>query len=267
VVSSPRPGDFLPDATGLFSIVVAHGELDTTLVQTRGIHYWAMGGRHERGTPLNGQYIVHYCGTPQGRRPEESGVHGCTLVQVDEQGQARTSLIPADAARWLDERILLDESTTRDQLESRMRDRLLSLRETMPSASLLISWRIGGRGPLLRSLRRGNLSAELLQKLRGDFGFLSPAAWSVALDAETAETYLQEWYEQETIRGDFLRAVRQMQMNPGMTIDLAPYLAESHLAGTLSGMVAFAANTTRDGVLREAAALGVDLLSGEESQL
>jgi len=225
-----------------------------------------MGGRHDRSTPISGPQIVHYCGTPQGRRPQESGVHGCTLVQVDEQGQTRTSLIPTDSVRWLYERILLDESTTREELESRLRERLHALRETMPATGLLISWIIGGRGPLLRSLRRGKLAAELLQGLRGDYGYRSPTLWSVALDVELSETFLPEWYEQETIRGDYLRAIRQLQMNPGTPLDLAPYLAETHLAGTLAGMVAFAANTTRDGVLREAAALGVDLLTGEEPQ-
>ena len=125
-----RGGEFRPDSTGLCTIAVAYGEADAAL-QARGIDYWALGGRHERisrepgcprprsiepGCPSR---LIHYCGTPQGRRPAESGVHGCTLVQVDEQNQVRTSLIPCDAARWLAERIVIEETTTRQDLETR----------------------------------------------------------------------------------------------------------------------------------------------------
>jgi hypothetical protein len=80
------------------------------------------------------------------------------------------------------------------------------------------------------------------------------------------ETLPPEWYEQETIRGDFLRAIRQLQMNADEPLALDSYLAEAHLAGTLAAAAAaaVAGKPARDRVLREAAALGADLLSGEE---
>ena len=98
-----RPADFAADPAGLYSIAAAHGDVDAAALQARGIHYWALGGRHDRSTLQGGPQTVHYCGSPQGRRPDESGVHGCTLVQVDAAGQTRTSLI-ADRRRPLDER-------------------------------------------------------------------------------------------------------------------------------------------------------------------
>ena len=47
---------------------------------TRGMHYWALGGRAERTTLFNSPGIAHYPGTPQGRSPAEAGAHGCTVV-------------------------------------------------------------------------------------------------------------------------------------------------------------------------------------------
>ena len=131
-----RTGEFRSDSTGLFTVAVACGDADATM-HNRGIPYWALGGRHERnsasrdvlvpGQPasrdipgLGAQPVVHYCGTAQGRRPAESGVHGCTVVQVDEQNQVRTSLVPCDAARWLAERVVVVASTTRQDLASRL---------------------------------------------------------------------------------------------------------------------------------------------------
>ena len=50
-----RPTDFAPDPAGLYSIAVAHGEADPSALQARGIHYWALGGRHDRSTPSAGR--------------------------------------------------------------------------------------------------------------------------------------------------------------------------------------------------------------------
>jgi DNA repair protein SbcD/Mre11 len=259
-----RPSDFQSDPAGLYTIAVAQGQPDLTLLQTRGLNYWALGGRHDRSTPQTGTAVAHFCGTPQGRRPEEGGIHGCTLVQVDEQRQTRTSLIPTDAVRWVNERLPIDDNTTTEDLESRLRERMHALLEALPTTALLISWTVAGRGPLLGSLRRGRLAADLLDRLRSDYGYRQPAAWSVSIEVELSETLPPEWYEQETIRGDFLRAIRQLQMNAEEPLALEHYLAETHRAGTLAAGVAFPGGPARDEILREAAALGVDLLSGEE---
>ncbi len=122
------------------------------------------------------------------------------------------------------------------------------------------------RGPLLAPLRRGKLAADWLQALRSDYGYRSPPAWSLSLELELSDTLPPEWYQQETIRGEFLCGIRQLQMNPGEPVDLEPYLAEAHRAGGLASAVAIGGPQARDAVLREAAALGADLLGGEEPQ-
>jgi DNA repair protein SbcD/Mre11 len=261
-----RANDFTPDAAGLYSVAVVHGAADAAALQARGIHYWALGGRHERGTILNGPQLAHYPGTPQGRCPDEAGIHGCTLVQVDEQRQSRTSLIPTDALRWLSERVVFDETTSRNDLETRLRERMHALLENAPRLDLMVSWTLAGCGPLLAQLRRGGLSAELLGWLRSEYGFTRPAAWSVSIEVECAAPLPPEWYEQETIRGDFLRTIRQLELAADEPLNLESFVAEKHLAGTLASAVAIADKPARQRVLREAALLGVDLLSGEEPQ-
>jgi exonuclease SbcD len=133
----------------------------------------------------------------------------------------------------------------------------------MPAQALLISWTVAGRGPLLGLLRRGGLAAGLLDRLRGDYGYRSPAAWSVSLEVELSETLPPEWYEQETIRGDFLRTIRQFEVNADQALDLASYVPEGSLGGAVASAVALADRPVRQRVLREAALLGVDLLTGE----
>ncbi len=261
-----RPDEFTPDPAGLYTVAVAHGRPDPAALQARGIDYWALGGRHQRGTPISGPRTVHYCGTPQGRCLQETGLLGCTLVQVDEQSRTRTSFVPADSVRWIDQRLTLDRTAGEDELSARMSERLAALRETMPAATLLISWTLAGRGPLLERLRRASGAAELVERFRNDFGYLSPAAWSLSLRVEAPETLPPEWYEQETIRGDFLRAVRRFQVNADEPLVLEKYLPESDRDGPLAAVVGFCDDSARGRVLSEAAALGADLLTGEDSK-
>ena len=75
-----------------------------------------------------------------------------------------------------------------------------------------------------------------------------------------------EWYDQQTIRGDFLRELRRYQMDPNEPIELDSYLADEQLAGTLGAAADLSDRATREHVLREVALLGVDLLSGEEPE-
>jgi hypothetical protein len=207
--------------------------------------------------------VIHYSGSPQGRWPREQGVHGCTLVQVDAQRQTHTSLVPTDAVRWIEEKLSIQELKTAEDLHARLQERTDAMVAAADRA-LLISWTLAGGGPLWKPLRRETLAADMLQWLRGEYGYRSPPAWSVSLEVELPETLPPPWYEQETIRGDFLRAIRQLQMNPNEPLVLDSYLAEQHRAGTLAAAVGLTDNSTRAAVLCQAAALGVDLLSGEE---
>ena len=261
-----RASEFDPDPAGLFSIAVVHGAADVETLKRRRIDYWALGGSHARHTMFSSPQVAHYPGSPQGRQPEESGPHGCTLVQVDAERHARTTLLPTDVMRWQNERIVVEEATTRVDLETLLNERMQSLVETAPGIDLLVSWKIVGSGPLLAELRRGALAGQLLELLRTEYGFGPPAAWTLSISAEPTAVLPPEWYEQQTIRGDFLRQLRHYQMNPSEPLDLEPYLAEGQLADTLGSAAQVSDKTTRERVLREAAMLGVDLLSGEEPE-
>ncbi len=261
-----RLSDFEPGPAGLFSVAVVHGRAEVEALKRRGIDYWALGGRHLRHTLFSSPQVAHYPGTPQGRKPDESGPHGCTLVQVQPQSPARTVLVPTDVMRWENVRIELEDSATREDLEGLLHARMQGLVEAGPGMDLLVSWTVAAGGGLAASLRRGPLAAQLLEMLRSEYGFGPPAAWSVSLSAEPAAVLPPEWYDQETIRGDFLRRVRDCQMDPAEPLGLEAYLAEKHRAGTLATAAEIPTTAARERVLRDAAMLGVDLLSGEEPE-
>jgi DNA repair exonuclease SbcCD nuclease subunit len=284
-----RPELFEPDPGGLPTVAVAHGDMEAATPPNQGICYWALGGRPDRanvsGTlrvppPASGypdgtrsvpDTLVHWPGSPQGRRPGETGIHGCTLVELDENGRARTSLLPTELVRWLDERLTVDENTGRKDLEASLQQRIAALKEAAPTLDLLIRWTVADSGPLLAELRQrplaaetphGPLAAELLAGLQSQYGSERPAAWSISLEAEPAATLPAALYEQETILGDFLRSVRQYEVNPAGPLDLESYVAESHLAGTLAAAASLPDDQARRRVLHEVALLGAELLGG-----
>jgi len=257
-----RTADFRVDPTDRFTVAVAYGAVDAAAAARRKSDYWALGGRHERATLAGPPQTVHYCGTPQGRSPGEAGPHGCTLVEVDGEGQVRTQLIAADPVRWIDERIELPASATQDELRRLLSDRMQGLVESSPQRHSLVSISIAGGGPAV-ALRRGGLADELAASLRKEFGQLSPAAWTVSLSKDSPADAPSAWYEEETILGDFLRAVRDLKENDD-DIDLQPFLSPRHEAGTVSSMVSLNNKTQRAAVLRDVALLGVDLLRREE---
>jgi hypothetical protein len=265
-----QPAEFRPETPGLFSIALTYGAADGEAMARERINYWALGGEHGRRTLLTTPVMAHYPGSPQGRRPRESGPHGCTLVHVDAEQHARTSFIPTDTARWLNEKIPLTPAIAVDGLDRLLQERAQALLGSHTGRELLVSWTIRGTGPLAFPLRRETLAADLLQKLRVQFGNRRPGLWSIELeyDAQSAwpEGLPDQWYEQDTMLGEYLRTVRHYENEPEQAMDLECYLAERHIAGSVASAVELTDPATRARVLREAALLGVDLLSPGEQQ-
>lgn len=257
----PKVRDFAPDPGGLFSIAVYHGRAKAQSLRRSGIDYWALGGSLARQTLADLPHMAHYPGSPQGRQPGDAGPHGCTLVRVDEARQVQTTFLPCDLFRWQVERVRIEPGMDRKSLEQRLQDRAQSLRQAHAGVDLLVRWELAGEGPLGAELRSGRLAAELLAMLREEFGRASPALWSVAIEVQPPERFPAEWYEHQTMRGDFLRELRAWQTDRSQPLPLDSPGAESVLPG-LAAAERWPADL-RELVLRRAAQLGVDLLSGK----
>jgi hypothetical protein len=266
-VIAASPGDFAPPTDDLFSLSVVPAQLDAAALTPLPVRYWALGGLANAATPLalsEPSRVAHCSGSPQGRCPAETGPHGCTVVHVDDQARIRLVPTATDVVRWHHERITINDAIGREPLERLLHARLQTLIAATPDRALMIRWTIAGAGPLLLHSRQSALAAELLAALRVEYGFQSPAAWTVSVDVEPPATLPQAWYEQQTLLGEFLRAVRSYEPPSADPPDLEPYLSERHLAGTLADRVTLAEPAVRASVLRQAALLGADLLRGDE---
>ncbi len=120
-----QPAFFNPDPTGLFTIGLANGAAEAETLASRGIDYWALGGS-PRQTLFQTPHTAHYPGSPQGRQPADAGPHGCTSLHVDAERRLHSQLITTDVLRWHTERLVIDPGTTRNELESRLRQRMVA---------------------------------------------------------------------------------------------------------------------------------------------
>jgi exonuclease SbcD len=259
-----RPGEFSGDSEAPFTIALTYGLTDGEGLAGRHVHYWALGGEHARRSPVTSPAVAHYPGTPQGRRPRETGPRGCTTVHVDESGRVRTTFVATDALRWQDERIMVTPHTTREQLERQLLERAAALWGTGLGPDMLVTWTVAGSGSLGAKLEWGSLEADLLTRLRNEYSSRRPTLWSVAVRPEDQGELPSKWYEQESLLGEMLRALRGLGEPDATPPDLRPLLAERHAAGSMAQAVDLSDPGIRGQVLEEAALLAVEMLSHEE---
>lgn len=284
VSSSPRgrirAAEFVPPDDGLFSLAVVHGRAEAEQLARQPIQYWALGGRHERETLTMSTTVAQHCGTPQGRSPDELGPHGCLVVQVDDEGRARSTFVPTDAVRFLHEALTLPASAQVDRLQRELAEReelqrmlaarAQSLLANHTGPDLLVSWAIRAPESVSLQLRSGTLASDLLGRLRADFTVRRPALWSTALcaarDASVLGQLPGDLFDQETILGEFLRTARAWERDPLTPIDLEPLVGPGFAALADSADIGLTEVGLRNEVLGEVARLGVDLLSPGESR-
>jgi DNA repair protein SbcD/Mre11 len=272
---APKAHEFANSREDLFSIAVVHTPFAGGM-RDLGIDYWALGGLQGRSTlHQSAKSLSHYPGSPQGRSFNETGAHGCTLVQVDESRQVRLTPIATDVVRWESQSLTLGVAADRAELERLLRDRTTQLLAEAGGAALFIEWQIACDGTIFADLRRGKLTAELLATLQREFGNRTPAAWTVAIRPELPTELPTAWLREEKLRGDYLRAIggllHETQSSDGnlSPLDLDQILTHAGAGANLqrfdrlSALLADPAKRRR--VLSEAAWLGADLLSAEEA--
>lgn len=255
---------FHRDANGLFTAGVAYSTNDSPGREGDRVHYMALGGRHRRATVDTEPGIAHYSGTPQGRSPSEAGPCGCTLVHV-ENGETSTKFISTDIIRWVDETLEITASTTLEQLEDRLDERLDKLRTKSQGTDLLVSWHIRGTGPLVTQLYPGHDTDELLKNLRRRAEKRRPLCWSVTLSCNSPVVPPAEWYDQETILGDFLRQVREFETDGKKSLKLETMLPSQLPAESLRSIAKVSTADDRQMLLESAKRLGIDLLTSPDA--
>lgn len=244
-------------------LIVWHYGWTAARVEAPGAAYVAWGGLHARQT-LSEAPLAHACGTPQGRTIDESGPHGCTLVEVGSAGKPQLGFIPTDAVRWHHERVVIPENQTRADVERLLKQRVAAWNSAPQRPPLVVEWTLVPPATARAWSRWRQALPELEAWLRGLASEGPAPVWTVGVTLEPPAAWQPALFEQESILAEYLRELTAAEAGETADWDL------SHLLGAASEQVPAALLTdwtsaaARTRVLRRAAALGVELLSGEE---
>ena len=243
-----------------FNIALAHGEFDPSTITGTSIRYWALGGKHKQVKIEQTETVIAYPGTPQSRHPKELGVHGFNLCRVDTSGKLRVQAIESDRVRWVRQKLLIREDVALPILKNELADRATKLIADTTEQVVLCNWYFSTEGGFNPKIRTPEWKSEILGWLREEFGRTDRGLWSVAIKVEAARNLPSSWYDEDTILGEYLRAVGRFQSDETLRLDFSQFLPrglDSSITQGFNGMC----ELQRDEVLRRSAMLGVEYLA------
>ncbi len=127
------------------------------------IDYIAIVGNGPAATYTLGHATAHQPGSTQGQSPDDTGAHGCTLVEyVPGQGVGRTFL-PTSTVRWETFPLHVEFGSTQDALVAQMFGKLQTCQHKDRARVWMISWKVEGCGPMMVQLRDKQFCNELLE--------------------------------------------------------------------------------------------------------
>jgi len=244
-------------------VAVGYGDLKEAPLPGNPVNYWAMGGRHQVQTEATEHTVIHYPGTPQGRMPVETGVHGCTLVVMSPDGKVETEQVACDAVQWVRREIRITRSMSRRKLERQLveltRD-VLAQEQTEPQ---LIQWSVTGSDRV--SWSSPSVAEEMLVMLRRRFETNAADLWISGMAFQQAENFPVPALEPETLAADFFEIVQQLRGGSEWLEVLTTRLKQFPQVEDSVKKLLPTSRELQEEILQQVAYLGIDLLGAHQS--
>ena len=166
------------------------------------------------------------------------------------------------AINWLQQKVTVPEEVTDDHLKNIFMDRAITIANEPSHRNTLVEWHLLTTGAVNQDLRAPERRKQLVDWLRTEFGSgQEPWLWTTDLRIEPPEFLPQEWYEEDTILGEYLRAIETFRNDDSQTVALHDYLPVplSKGPGTLTDLTTITAEHRAE-VFRQSVMLGVDCM-------
>ncbi|MDG2385293.1 MAG: DNA repair exonuclease [Pirellulaceae bacterium] len=251
--------DFSGSNDQITRIALGHGGIDPKLLDSQGVDYWAFGGKHIYERLGRKSANAFYCGSPQGRSPAEVGRFSCNLVEL-KYGDVEVRRIDVAAVHWYQERLHLSPATELRQLETEVLEQMRQ--NSLGDETLALwTWDLVRDEPWATPLGPAELQ-RLMHTWRTDKS--RSRQRTVGINLLSGEIPAGEW-DEDSILGDFLRVVRDLQQQPEAHRQLETYLPDSSLKEIVLAELKGASPELHQQMWHEVAALGAGLLRGDVS--
>jgi len=248
-----------------FNIALTHGEFESGALNASNIRYWALGGRHKSSKLEKRGTTVVYPGTTQSRNPKESGPHGFKICRIDSAGKLRVQTVESDRVRWMPQKVAINEQVRLEELKNELGERALKIMTDTTDQVVLCKWFLATEGDFNPKIRNREWIAELLSWLRDEFGRSDRGLWSVNLTVESPKNLPIEWYEEDTLLGEYLRATGRYQSDESLKLNLHEYMPNT-VQSKIAASMPQVSDKAREDVLRLATLVGVEYL-GKHKEL
>lgn len=255
--------DLAASNSDTFNIAMSYGEFDGGSFTGKHIAYWALGGRHKSTKLEKTGTIAVYPGTPQGRHVKEPGVHGFKFCRVDRNGKLRVQSIEADYVRFMPQKIAISENVTMTQLQDMLTERALKMTSDCPDDLILTRWFFTTEGQFNPRIRKPEWAAKVLEWLRDEFGRGDKGLWSTEVKVQAPKNLPSEWYEEDTILGEFMRVVARYQSDDSLKLDVHQYMPQTFKGDSMAS-VGQVNRENRDTILRQTGMVGLQYLAAHK---
>jgi DNA repair exonuclease SbcCD nuclease subunit len=255
--------DFDGSESATFNIAMTYGQFEASHLTGPNIHYWALGGVHKATTLEKTQTLGVYPGTPQGRRPQESGARGFKLCRVDAKGKLRVQTVETDSVRFIPQKLTISENVSMKSLKETLTERGMKLISDCPDQLVLTRWYLATEGEFNPRIRKVEWAAELLEWLRDEFGRGEDGVWSTEVKVEAPKSLPSNWYEEDTILGEYMRAVARYQSDDSLKLNLHQYMPQT-IKGDAMANVGYVNRDSRDAILRKTGMIGIEYLAAHK---
>lgn len=103
-----------------FAIAIVRDGIDSVSDDPQADYLAVVGGR-ERNTVKGNDWLLHFPGATQGLSPDETDLHGCSIVDLDSDGVIRCRFLTTAPVRWENLEVETTDETTLEQLRQRMK--------------------------------------------------------------------------------------------------------------------------------------------------
>ena len=122
------------------------------------------------------------------------------------------------------QKVAINEQVRLEELKSELGERALKIMTDTTEQVVLCKWFLATEGDFNSKIRNREWIAELLDWLRDEFGRSDRGLWSVDLKVESPKNLPIEWYEEDTLLGEYLRATGRYQSDESLKLNLHEYM-------------------------------------------
>ncbi len=212
-----------------FTIAAHQGDFQPAHYKGIRLDYVALGGNHASAEHNHEGLSAHDPGTPQGRCPDEAGIHGCGLVTLSRDRPPQWSTITTDVLRWHDGEISAEESHTPDQWTARLLEKCHELHGLQADVPVFVRWYLTGDEAATAPLRERRVAEEIRMSVNRELTREKTPIWCTALEPDSTYRPPREWFEEDSISGEYLRTMRDRreELTRLSTVELAQDLGKN----------------------------------------